>query len=119
MKLAITGADGRIGRVLTRHWHGAHEVTTIGNKHDLRVPGAWQALLADAETIVHLAAVLADVHDFALLRDNLAIVMNVVGASASARRIVYASSIWASTINLVSVRVAITTAPQNWLEKPS
>jgi nucleoside-diphosphate-sugar epimerase len=95
MKIAITGADGRIGRVLTRHWQDAHEITTIGIEHDLRAPGPWEAQLAGAETIVHLAAVLADIHDFNLLKDNLAMVLNVVGAAANGHRIVYASSMWA------------------------
>jgi nucleoside-diphosphate-sugar epimerase len=95
MKIAITGADGRIGRVLTQHWKDAHEITTIGIEHDLRAPGPWEAQLAGAETIVHLAAVLADIHDFNLLKDNLAMVLNVVGAAANGHRIVYASSMWA------------------------
>jgi len=95
MKLVITGADGRIGRVLTRHWHDAHEICSIGIEQDLRAAGPWEAQLAKAGTVVHLAAVLADVDDFNLLKDNLSMVMNVVGAKANAHLIVYASSMWA------------------------
>lgn len=95
MKLAITGADGRIGRVLKQHWRETHEITAIGNEHDLRSRGGWEACLAGAETIVHLAAVLSRIQDFESLRDNVDITLNVVRAAANARRIVYASSMWA------------------------
>lgn len=57
--------------------------------------GDWEGRLADAESIVHLAAVLDGVQSLSLLEENPAIVLNVVRAANNARRIIYASSVWA------------------------
>jgi nucleoside-diphosphate-sugar epimerase len=94
MKIAITGADGRIGRVLKEHWRKTHEIIAVGNGHDLRERGAWETHLAEADTIVHLAAVLSNVEDFETLRENIEITLNVVRAAGGTQRIIYASSIW-------------------------
>jgi nucleoside-diphosphate-sugar epimerase len=88
MRVAITGANGRIGRVLTEHWRESHDVTAIGDESDLRIRGDWEGRLADAESIVHLAAVLDGVQSLSLLEENLAIVLNVVRAANNARRII-------------------------------
>lgn len=95
MRVVITGADGRIGCVLKDHWRKTYDIVAIGNDHDLRERGAWEGLLADAGAIVHLAAILRGADDVETLQRNVAMTVNVVRAAGSARRIIYASSVWA------------------------
>jgi nucleoside-diphosphate-sugar epimerase len=94
MKVAITGADGRIGVILRRHWQSRHDLIAIGNGPDLRVRGEWEERLADADTVVHLAANLHKARSFAVMRDNIEILINVVRAAENTRRFVFASSMW-------------------------
>jgi nucleoside-diphosphate-sugar epimerase len=51
--------------------------------------------VADAESTVHLAAVLDEVESLSLPEENSALVLNVVRVANKAKRIIYASSVWA------------------------
>jgi nucleoside-diphosphate-sugar epimerase len=95
MRVAITGANGRIGTFLADHWRDRHEVLRIGEESDLRAGGDWENLVGEVETVVHLAAVLEEGDQFSSLQDNVDMVLNVVRAAHNVRRIIYASSMWA------------------------
>jgi nucleoside-diphosphate-sugar epimerase len=95
MKLAITGADGRIGTVLRLHWQDRYDLVTVGSETDLRHRGSWEGLLAGAATVVHLAANLDHTRNISVMKDNIEMLINVIRAAEAAERIVYASSMWA------------------------
>lgn len=96
MRIVVTGADGRMGSVLTSHWKAQHEVIAIGDATDLRRRGDWEARLADADAVVHLAAVMIRTEDVSVMQDNIDMLINVVRAGEAAKRFVYASSMWAA-----------------------
>ena len=95
MKIGITGADGVIGSCLRTHWSSPHEVIAIGNESDLRSQGEWMERLGAAETIVHLAAQYEPADALETMADSIDMTVNLVRAAGLARRIVFASSMWA------------------------
>lgn len=100
MKIAITGADGRIGTILRNHWRQTHNIIAIGDDCDLRQRGAWEGRLSEADTIVHLAAVLTRVEDVQTFGDNAGITVNVIRAGENSQRLVFASSMWVMHENI-------------------
>jgi nucleoside-diphosphate-sugar epimerase len=94
MKIAITGADGRMGRLLRNHWQAVHDLVGIGDEADLREPGDWHKRLSEFETIVHLAADLKQTDSLEVMKSNIDILVNVMRAAENAHRFVFASSMW-------------------------
>lgn len=95
MKIALTGSEGRIGTVLREHWRGVHELVTIGAETDLTELGEWQNRIANADTVVHLAAQLDGTDRIETLKRNVCMLVNVIEAAEQTRRFVFASSMWA------------------------
>lgn len=105
----VTGAAGNLGRRLVPHLvsrgHTVRPVDRAGTGHpdavvaDLSTPGPWSDAFAGADTLVHLAgngsssALWTD-----LVGDNIDAVLLVLDAAArhGLRRVVLASSVWAS-----------------------
>lgn len=97
--ILITGAEGRIGRALARHW-GERELILLDQPEgDLRRhEPAWTDRFAGVGTVVHLAADPDPASAFdSAAEGNLHMTLNVLRACGEhgVGRLVYASSVWA------------------------
>lgn len=98
--ILITGARGRIGACLARHWRDGHDLVLLDREDgDLAVPDpAWTDRFAGVGTVVHLAGDPDPRAGFESAgAGNVLATLNVLRACAAhgVRRVVYASSVWA------------------------
>jgi nucleoside-diphosphate-sugar epimerase len=101
--LLVTGASGRMGRILLQHWQnrdviGLDRVGADRNVDLGQGPEACASAFVGVETVVHLAA---DPDPGSLFErggyGNTLATLTVVGTClrAGVRRLIYASSVWA------------------------
>lgn len=97
--ILITGAAGRIGRALARHWRERKLVCLDQPEGDLRRHDpAWTVRFAGIATAVHLAADPDPASAFdSAAEGNLLMTLNVLRACSEhgVGRLIYASSVWA------------------------
>lgn len=98
-RIVITGAAGRMGRVLRDHWQGRDLVSLDRENGDLDQYGAWAAEFAGAHAVIHLAAASTDgLGGFETAAyGNVVQTLNVLRSCREhgIRRLVLASSVWA------------------------
>jgi len=107
--VVITGAAGNLGQRLLPHLesrgHLVRPVDRVAMAHpcsvvaDLSRPGDWHEVLADADTLVHLAGGgRASAQWSDLVADNIDAVLHVLAAASrhGVSRVVLASSVWAN-----------------------
>ena len=98
-KLLITGARGRIGSALARHWSSQQPVLLDREDGDFsQAEPRWMDRFAGIVTVVHLAADPDNQGPFESAgRDNILSVLNVLDACQrrGVQRLVFASSVWA------------------------
>ena len=97
--ILITGARGRIGRALSRHWKGRECVLLDREEGDLTVfHPTWADRFTGVTTVVHLAADPDPGSPFESAgAANIVATLNVLRAclESDVQRVVFASSVWA------------------------
>ncbi|MBM0207198.1 SDR family oxidoreductase [Micromonospora sp. STR1s_5] len=98
-QILITGARGRIGNALARHWRDRAPVLMDREDGDLtRYDPAWAGRFAGIGTVVHLAADPDPASRFeSAAAANIEATLNVLRACLEhdVERLIYASSVWA------------------------
>ncbi len=97
--ILITGARGRIGSALARHWHDRAPVLMDREDGDLtRYMSVWADRFAGIRTVVHLAADPDPASPFeSAAAANIEATLNVLRACLEhdVEQVIYASSVWA------------------------
>ena len=128
-RVLITGAAGRIGSLLTQHWHEHHELVLVDRytpatapatflERDLSDQDSLGPLFEDIDTVIHLAADPSPNASWqSLLPNNIVATRNVLetAAEAGCHRVILASSLNAVAGYPADVQVTTTmpVAPAN------
>lgn len=121
--VVITGAAGSIGRKLSAHMAGLGwtlrrldiaAADGVASADLLEADGAWPAMLAGADAVIHLAAHPWPPNSWTEARENMDMTANVLRAARErgAQRVVFASSNWVMAgYRFVDVRLTPDLAP--------